>query len=215
MGVGVFGKLPARRDYVQHQVERQLMAVLDPWLQKAVASSRKSLGEAWLDHYLQAPIWHFWLGPRIAGATVLGALMPSVDGVGRYFPLCALGRFPDAPPPPEADLHEDWFARLETLMLATLSDEGTYEALVEGLDGMPPPGIATETPDPAVTVNEMFAALREANVGDFYAEMSCWWIGGAANVPQARLWKGLPPPEAYAEMIAVPELSARLSLEGA
>ena len=57
-------------------------------LRSAYRRSERSLGQVWLDHWLRSPIWRFWLGRRIAGRTVVGALMPSVDGVGRYFPLC-------------------------------------------------------------------------------------------------------------------------------
>ena len=139
MAVGIFGKLPAKRDYVMNGMPQQLMEVLDPWLQAAVAQSRNDLGQGWLDTYLASPIWRFWLGSRIAGSTVIGALMPSVDGVGRYFPLCCVGYFDQPIAPPDLDPHDDWFERLEEHMLQTLTDEGTYEALVQGVLAMEPP----------------------------------------------------------------------------
>ena len=100
MAVGIFGKLPAKRDYVMHGMPPELMDVLDPWLQSAVAQSRNDMGNNWLSTYLASPIWRFWLGSRISGQTVIGALMPSVDGVGRYFPLCCAGFFDKPPAPP-------------------------------------------------------------------------------------------------------------------
>ena len=52
MAVGIFGKLPAKRDYVQNGMPPDLMEVLDPWLQAAVAQSRNDLGRDWLEAYL-------------------------------------------------------------------------------------------------------------------------------------------------------------------
>src|SRR5690625_1129305 len=136
MEVGVFGKLPARRDYVQQGLDRRLMDVLDPWLQNGLAASREALGEGWLDAWLRAPIWRFWLGRGIAGRTALGAMMPSVDGVGRYAPLCVIGRAGRLAPP-ELDDHACWFYAVENLMLAALVEGGTYEVLLAGLEMLP------------------------------------------------------------------------------
>ena len=36
MAIGVFGKLPAKRDFVQKDMPRELMDLLDPWLQSAL-----------------------------------------------------------------------------------------------------------------------------------------------------------------------------------
>ena len=76
MTVGVFGKLPAKRDFVQNGLSTGLMNILDPWLQAAVAQSRQQLGEGWLQQYLYAPIWRFWMGNRVAGNSVMGATRP-------------------------------------------------------------------------------------------------------------------------------------------
>src|SRR5699024_2225277 len=108
------------------------------WLQSCLAESRRDLGEGWLDAWLCAPIWRFWLGSRIAGVPALGAMMPSVDGVGRYFPLCVLGAH-DGLPPPDEDEHAGWLDAAEGLMLAALAEGGTYEGLLAGLDALPWP----------------------------------------------------------------------------
>ena len=129
MAVGIFGKLPAKRDYVMNGMPTEFMQVLDPWLQSAVAQSRNDMGEGWLQTYLASPIWRFWLGSRVAGRTVIGALMPSVDGVGRYFPLCCAGIYDDPIAPPDVDPHDDWFSVLEENMLATLSDKPTATSI--------------------------------------------------------------------------------------
>jgi type VI secretion system protein ImpM len=209
MAVGVFGKLPARRDYVQHRMEPELMRLIDPWLQSAVAESRRTLGDAWLDDWLRAPIWRLWFGPGLAGRPVLGALMPSVDGVGRYFPLCALGAFA-AVPPPEVEEQAEWFAAVEGLLLGALAEGATYEALVAGLDALPLPRTGQAPGDAGIRGS--FAALREAVLGGFYDRVTCWWVPSPDGVvpPRALLRRGLPEPGEFASMMA-PETARRLA----
>ncbi len=206
MTVGVFGKLPARRDFVQHMVEPRLMELIDPWLQGAVAQSREQLGEGWLQTYLQAPIWRFWIGPKITGKPALGALMPSVDGVGRYFPLCIIGTFDTMVGPPEIDEQDAWFDAVEGIMLATLADDGTYEAVQTGLNSLPSPNDAVSVPVDGGGLKGMFATLRHAQMRDFYGDLSYWWVPSpddGATPPRAFVRRGLPSPVEYAMMIGM------------
>lgn len=204
MEVGVFGKLPARRDYVQQGLDRRLMEVLDPWLQNGIAASRERLGAGWLDAWLCAPIWRFWLGRRIAGRTVLGAMMPSVDGVGRYFPLCVIGSA-ERLAPPELDDHAGWFASVESLMLAALAEDGSYEALLVGLEMLP---AARVIPSPVGTtqsgdVSGQFSALRAEMLDEFLEHHSCWWVPSPDGVQPTRalIRRGMPGAEEYADLI--------------
>lgn len=204
MPVGIFGKLPAKRDYVMNGMSPELMEVLDPWLQSAVAQSRNDMGDAWLETYLASPIWRFWLGKRVAGQAVVGALMPSVDGVGRYFPLCCAGFFDEPVAPPDLDPHDDWFETLEEHMLATLSEEGSYDALVAGVSAMEAP----ENPLRLVPENNLralFTQLRFQNVDMFYGDLTYWWIppGPEGLQPRALLRRGFPSPVEYASMLTV------------
>ncbi len=219
MGVGVFGKLPARRDYVQHGVDRRLMAALDPWLQQAMQDSRRALGQGWVDAWLQAPIWRFWLGRRVAGVTALGAMMPSVDGVGRYFPLAILGTVDADLPPPERHEQAAWFDAAEALMLDALSEGGTYEDLLAGLAALPAPATTAPAADEVVPVGTgvdvpgLFAALRDGMINEFYDRFSCWWVPSpddGATPPRALIRRGLPSPEEFAAMIE-PDRQAALT----
>ena len=56
-------------------------------MQSGISASRERLKDQWQQAYLTAPIWRFWLGADICGVTVVGALMSSLDGIGRYYPL--------------------------------------------------------------------------------------------------------------------------------
>lgn len=84
---GWFGKLPGMGDFAHRRLPASFRAVWDGWLQRGLAGLRDRHAD-WTERYLQAPIWCFALGPRVAGARRwIGVLMPSVDGVGRYFPF--------------------------------------------------------------------------------------------------------------------------------
>ena len=90
MAFGVFGKLPQKRDFIALNLPRTVLEPFETWLQSAVAASRSELGAAWQELYLVSPIWRFWIGGEIFGVACAGALIPSVDKVGRFFPLAIL-----------------------------------------------------------------------------------------------------------------------------
>lgn len=84
---GWFGKLPGMGDFAQRRMDKRFMAVWDAWLQRGLVQLR-SAHEDWLAHYLEGPVCFFALGAGVAGVqSWLGVLVPSVDSVGRYFPL--------------------------------------------------------------------------------------------------------------------------------
>ncbi len=86
--VGLFGKLPARGDFVRLGLPGSFVLPWDAWCQHMVADSRTRLRESWLEAWLHAPVWHFALPAGQCGPdAVLGVVLPSVDRVGRYFPL--------------------------------------------------------------------------------------------------------------------------------
>ena len=204
MAVGLFGKLPARRDFIEYSVDRALMEKWDPWLQRAVAESREILGEGWLDIYLKAPIWRFWLGPGICGISVLGALMPSVDGVGRYFPLSLVWTGEGSIPPPELDEQAEWFAAAEEILLGALAEDVGYEGVKAALALLPPVHCDSGADEDRPSVPALFRSLRAGSLPDFYRGMSCWWVpshDGGATRPRAMLRRGLPDPSDYTTMM--------------
>jgi type VI secretion system protein ImpM len=86
--LGFFGKIPARGDFVRNGLPQMFVDPWDRWLQQGIAASRAELGDEWVAAWLEAPIWSFALGPGICGSdAALGLWMPSVDRVGRHFPL--------------------------------------------------------------------------------------------------------------------------------
>ncbi len=117
---GYFGKVASHGDFVARRLPPDFIAAWDLWLQAGMRHSREQLAERWLEIYLNSPIWHFALGAGVCGrAAMAGVFMPSVDRVGRYFPLtlaaCALEEEGDAP------RGGAWYQRLEELALASLA----------------------------------------------------------------------------------------------
>jgi type VI secretion system protein ImpM len=85
---GYYGKVPAHGDFVSRGLPRSFIDPWDSWLQEAINTSRQQLADSWLNYYLTSPLYRFVLSPGICGQhSWQGVLMPSVDKIGRYFPL--------------------------------------------------------------------------------------------------------------------------------
>ena len=97
---GFYGKTPALGDFITRNLGREFTESWDAWLQSCLNFSREELGDYWLQTYLTSPIWRFVLSPGICGGHGwAGAVMPSVDRVGRNFPMaivCPLVQDADA-----------------------------------------------------------------------------------------------------------------------
>ncbi|MGJ7614508.1 MULTISPECIES: type VI secretion system-associated protein TagF [unclassified Variovorax] len=84
---GWYGKLPGMGDFAHRRLPESFRSVWDAWLQRGLARLRDRHAD-WTERYLEAPVWCFALGPLVVGERAwIGVLMPSVDGVGRYFPF--------------------------------------------------------------------------------------------------------------------------------
>lgn len=220
MRCGLYGKLPAKRDFIAMATPREFLSVWEPWLQGGISASRTVLGAAWQEAFLRAPIWRFWLGAELCGGAVLGAIMPSVDGVGRYFPLTVFARAEPGEelPPPEMQTYEDWLTKAEDLLLSALSEETGFEALSAAFGSLPgpqpeaaPPAtpgllrvrdgsvVAPATSDRFGTV---LADLRRLDHGRLYGTATFWWTaGGEGFAPQVVVARRMPDPYLYAGML--------------
>jgi type VI secretion system protein ImpM len=220
MRCGLFGKLSAKRDFIALFAPRRFLDAWEPWMQGSIAASRDRLGSAWQGAFLSAPIWRFWLGPEICGATVAGVFMPSLDGVGRYYPL-TLFAYADpgiAIAPPDIDAQNDWYHAAEEYLLSTLEKETPFEHTASALDELPPPAsVAAHAPQGDMvavadgtlaahasnsTLPDLFVALRAANFASVYSAASFWWtIGGEDFEPLALCCRRMPDPFLFASML--------------
>lgn len=212
---GYFGKIAAQGDFLRHVLPRDFVGVWDDWLQAGMLESRNALGHRWDDHYLSAPIWRFALAPGIAGASAMvGILMPSIDRVGRHFPLTVAAAAGEAGPWQLLVAAGPILSRLEEAALATLDETGGRDGFEEALaaaPGVPAPSgcglrrgagadlIAATPPDAAAAIADGWCTER-------YGAASLWTTGGEGQGggPVVLVARGLPPARSFATLLAPP-----------
>lgn len=222
MRCGLFGKLPAKRDFVAPNAPRDFLSVWEPWMQSGVAASRHALGEGWQAAFLKAPIWRFWLGRDLCGGTMLGAMMPSVDGVGRYFPLTIFARAEPGETilSPDLDPQEAWLSGAEDVLLSALVPETGLDRVLAGLAALGGPGAGVPALPAAVVplspagwgtalpegdVRAGLERLGRADPGRAAAGTSLWWtLGGSGVAPFALAMPGLPSASLFAMLLTGP-----------
>jgi type VI secretion system protein ImpM len=226
---GLYGKIPVRGDFVTRRLKTGFVDTWDKWLQNALSISKAQLGDQWLDIYLTSPIWHFVLSPGICGSSSwTGILMPSVDKVGRYFPLTfAVPVGPDRKP---SDIFIDaaeWFERMEQLALSVLEENLDLAELdsklqEQTLPGAPIPGAVTDATidehlfngkskgqfalhmnmDKLDQMTDAFAQLGFHLLTHCHPTHSLWRTTGSASMkPCLRVYDNLPPGEAFCELL--------------
>jgi type VI secretion system protein ImpM len=139
---GWYGKLPTLGDFASRRLPPDFIEPWDLWLGDGLAAQRENMGEGWLDAYLQSPVWRFVLMPEALPGLqpqrpLAGVLMPSVDKVGRYFPLtiaATLARIPQSGA--EMELLLAWLHRLEDLAIDALHDDWSVDVLEQELEGL-------------------------------------------------------------------------------
>ncbi|UCF92436.1 MAG: type VI secretion system-associated protein TagF [Desulfobacterales bacterium] len=226
---GVFGKLPVLGDFVSRRLPASFVRTWDGWLQGALSASREQLGSRWLDVYLTSPIWRFVLSPGICDQTAwTGVLMPSVDKVGRYFPL-TLAVMINAPEA-LAGLFvaaADWFDELEQLALSALEDDFDLDDFDRNLQALVLPGVLQTRGDhPAIKdsaasngpvafylvmedlkeISKSYVQLTASLLNSFLPIYSMWSTNGSERVrPSLWVYDGLPPITAYADFLTRPK----------
>jgi len=220
---GFFGKLQSHGDFITRNLPSAFIAAWDPWLQESLATSKEQLGDTWLETYLSSPIWHFALAGGLCGpAAYAGVLMPSVDRVGRYFPLTLAAPLAAGVTPVQAleNDHTQWFQRAEQLALSTLAegfDFSNFETQLQGL-GTPLSGNAGQLDAMTVGVNShgaihvamppggglegAYARLSNYALGALYSTPSLWWTAGSERVvPSLMACRGLPPTPGFSAFL--------------
>lgn len=136
--------------------------------------SRQALGDRWAPTCLSSPIWRFALASGACGEHAwLGLMIPSVDRVGRHFPL-TLAAVIDSQESLLgcASPHDEWFQDIEELALSSLADGFSLEDFDTALCNLGPPNSAC---------------------GTAVAGRSHWWTEGSQQIPPCILvCNGLP-----------------------
>ena len=228
MQVGFYGKLPSHGDFLRRRVSDAFVDAWDAWLRECLTASRTALGERWLNVYLTSPAWRFVCAAGACGpAPVIGLAAPSVDQVGRYFPLTLVGELPPDISLVTAASSVRFFEAAERLVIETLAtervdfdrfDQGvialeqelTTVALAPDLVLDPAAAtILTDSPQAwqmplaaASDVGAAFEQLLSLHLEAKYRPLVMWWTDGSAVVePSCLVLKGLPDPEHYAALL--------------
>jgi type VI secretion system protein ImpM len=135
---GAFGKIPSVGDFFRLNAPAGFASIWDEWLQRCLVSGAHAYGSRWDDLYMSVPIWRFCLSRGVAGqAAIMGVLMPSVDRVGRRFPLTLMAGLPEDCN--IIDVHfadDDTFETLETIALSVLDEDISKDVLQEKLSAV-------------------------------------------------------------------------------
>jgi type VI secretion system protein ImpM len=200
-----YGKLPSHGDFLQRRAPEPFVRVWDEWLQGCIAHSKAQLGGEWLNAYLTSPVWRFFVSEGVAGdASYAGVLLPSVDRVGRYFPLTIFAQLPAGLPPMAVAIQgRAWLRQIEELALQALEAEdlsieafdakvcATAELLsaIEqyyGTDvGEGFPSQARHWRLPMASVDRMPAALIDPLVRGLAQQLqplTLWWTDGSERI---------------------------------
>ena len=188
---GWTGKLPSGGDFLSRRVDPAFAAAWESWLLAMLAGSRERLRERWQESFLSAPAWRFVLSPGVVSPGAwCGVMVPSVDAVGRYYPLTLVcGLEAGASLDPEAALEgmANWFAMAEMLATEALSPSIDIGAFDDSVAALPLPHFQIDRAAPCAARSKPCSAwsseASEVAAGMFFTE------------------EGLPSVERYCQML--------------
>lgn len=229
MDVGLYGKLPSHGDFLRRRISDVFVERWDSWLRESLAASRSALGTRWLDVYLTSPAWRFVCGPGACGPdAVLGLMAPSVDRVGRYFPLTIVSTLPPYVSVVAAATEtEAFFDAAEQLVIETLdADDVDFNRFDEKVMRLADTLGRVNTPPRVVIAPEaldvfrqtehtwqvpigssealasMFEQLLSHQLSAAYDPIVLWWTEGSALIdPRCLITRGLPSPDTFAALL--------------
>lgn len=197
---GLFGKVPQQGDFISYHLNDGFTEYWHTWLQSSISVSREQLGDDWLDYYLTSPVWNFAISAGVCSELpVAGVIIPSMDEVGRYFPLTLAHagnhRLWDAYLNGKA-----WYKSAEHVVLSALDENTGFTALIESLETLEVPALQnlpayqTQTSitgmdksyvipmpadsDPGETVMGLLDKTYQRTLGNY----SLWWTTGSEDI---------------------------------
>ena len=172
-----------------------------------MAGSRERLGEGWRDAFLSMPAWRFVLGPGVVSRNAwAGLIVPSVDSVGRYFPLTVASALPPEGLDTVGTLlgATSWFEGIEAIALSALTPGADPAAIDAGIMQRPFRSTWLQPPaqgDATVPAGAPMPRLRWAAPG--LAGTRAAWLTEASELFERclLLCEGLPAAEQYCAMM--------------
>ena len=212
---GWHGKLPSLGDFASRRLDASFIEPWDGWLAAGLLALREAQPDSWLDDYLGSPSWRFLLMPGVLAGDAgmqawAGVLMPSVDRVGRYFPLTLVQPLGAGPASTQqlAGVWQ-WLSRLDELARDALYEDWTADRLEEELARMAlpelsaPPAPQTLEPLSEGSIVEVPTERAADAMGHIGVEAQRAWAGAALGrawwharpdegAPRLLLSRGLP-----------------------
>lgn len=217
---GLYGKLPGYGDFIFRNLSSSFINPWDEWLQHFVSGSREQIGEDWLNIYLTSPIWRYVLSPGVIDEHCwAGVMMPSVDRVGRYFPISVVQPLGHSNSAVNFMFnHQHWFQQVENLTLMALEGRMDADELISELNQLPlkqyEPYRATDhlgemgpqifglASDPDNQLSQLLPYCLNASMSSGLKSFSMWQTMGSELIsPMLFSCQGLPPISGLASML--------------
>lgn len=198
--IGWYGKLPVAGDFVTRRLDGIFVGLWDEWLSAGLDHLRAHNEAGWQSGYLNSPTWCFLLTPGFLPAPLdrqvwVGVVMPSVDRVGRYYPLTLA--YPLAEIPMTADARSamwSWLRRLEDAAVYALQQDwpiDTFDAELQHI------GLAQSQGCPTValpaSIDAFFSTAEVPGRCVWYCDADLngpdLFFSSARDPSVARLWK--------------------------
>lgn len=213
--VGYYGKVPSKGDFITNALSMDFTDPWDSWLREVLAHSKSVLGDNWMELYLTAPVYHYSLSAGVCGNQIwLGVMMPSIDSVGRYFPMTICQSFSaNSNPLNLLESEKTWLQNAEELLLTCLDDDFSFSDFESGLSQLKQEDNSEET----ITMKKstmhrfddyawsfpvhekehssvVYPELINSMLNTFYSSYSVWRTKGSDSVvPSFVVSEGLPP----------------------
>ena len=133
--VGWHGKLPTVGDFATRRLDPAFVNVWDDWLSQGLAKFRAQDESHWVDAYLASPTWRFFITPGFLPEPLhrqawAGIVMPSMDRVGRYYPLTIATRLENLPSDNASQASIwTWLHRIDDAAADALQEDWSIDAL--------------------------------------------------------------------------------------
>jgi type VI secretion system protein ImpM len=188
--VGFYGKLPCKGDFVHRRVPQQFVEVWDGWICELLIESRLRLQDRWRETYLTSPAWRFVLAQGLCGSGMYaGVMLPSIDRVGRCFPLALVARWDMEDLEPRTACNQQrWFESATALALDALTAPNLS---VEDFDQS-----VAESAAHIIAGDDRSACASTMTMRELQSKsspLSFWWTGGVDRLSSNMLCvRGLP-----------------------
>lgn len=205
--IGFYGKIPSVGDFVHRGLAGSSIALMDGWLQRGMASMRSSSQDPQAGHMV-SPITYFIMPEKIwAESPVTGLFVPSVDRVGRQFPLLMMT-------PLQENFRADCSSAIGSLKRATdsalgaLHDRLSPDALYSRLTDEEAPQDCSDDPE-----FMRFSSVLHAFAAN--SDHSFWWQSEASAGVRVLECSATPDEQLFCSLLAglATNDSARLSVD--